>query len=692
LRGLYISNEEIDNLSSGLVDGEGARQSESAPECDNLREQAQVLGEMLECRRRASQDAGTALPLQRLRALFGLTDFDTDVLLLCLAPELDRRYERLYGYLQDDVTKRSPTVGLALDVLCPLGHDPLLTRARYLADAPLLRHGLIRVLAGDDVPLLARPLKVDERIVTYLLGLDAIDQRLLDRVHWASERFSVEALPLAPDIRKALGNLMAPLLGQGELTQLLPVLVFQGPAGAGKRAAAAAVSEAMGLRLLEVDVQRLAICPLDPQRAIRLVFREARLRDAAVYWDNFDGLLATEDSDAWRAAFADALPEFDGLCFLGGSTVWEVAYRLPGITPVLVEFPAPSFTERRELWRRHLDDQGADVSEPVLSLLADKFRLTGPQIRAAVATASGLALTRGSDAVSPDDLHAACRLQSNQKLAALSHKLQPRYDWEDIVLPKDQLAQLRELCNYLKYRHVVYGDWGFDRKLSLGKGLNVLFSGPSGTGKTMAAEIIANELRLDLYKIDLSLVVSKYIGETEKNLDRIFHEAETSNAILFFDEADALFGKRSEVRDSHDRYANIEIAYLLQKMEEYEGVVILATNLRKNLDEAFQRRMHFSVDFPFPEEEHRRRIWGKVFPPAAPLTEDADLDFMARSFRITGGNIKNIALASAFLAAADGRVIDIEHLVRATKREYQKMGKLVVETDFGPYYELVKSD
>jgi SpoVK/Ycf46/Vps4 family AAA+-type ATPase len=236
----------------------------------------------------------------------------------------------------------------------------------------------------------------------------------------------------------------------------------------------------------------------------------------------------------------------------------------------------------------------------------------------------------------------------------------------------------------------VYSEWGFDHKLSLGKGLNILFAGPSGTGKTMAAEIIAHELSLDLYKIDLSTVVSKYIGETEKNLARIFAEAETSNAILFFDEADALFGKRSEVRDSHDRYANIEISYLLQKMEEYEGVVILATNLRKNMDDAFVRRMHFGVEFPFPTEPYRRRIWEGIWPADTPRDPDLDLDFMAQHFEMAGGNIRNIALAAAFLAADDGQTVGMPHLIRATQREYQKMGKVVVEREFGKYAEYVR--
>ena len=282
-----------------------------------------------------------------------------------------------------------------------------------------------------------------------------------------------------------------------------------------------------------------------------------------------------------------------------------------------------------------------------------------------------------------EDLFSAAREQSGRDLEALAQKLEPIYTWKDIVLPEDSLAQLREICQRVAHRHRVLAEWGFDRKLSLGKGVNALFAGPSGTGKTMAAEVIANELGLDLYKIDLSGVVSKYIGETEKNLDRVFRAAENSNAILFFDEADALFGKRSEVRDSHDRYANIEISYLLQKMEEYDGVAVLATNLRQHLDESFIRRLTFTIHFPFPDEASRRCIWARIWPAETPLGEDADPDLLAHRFKLSGGNIKNIALAAAFLAAEAGGPVTMAHLLLATRREYQKMGKALSESELG---------
>jgi SpoVK/Ycf46/Vps4 family AAA+-type ATPase len=275
------------------------------------------------------------------------------------------------------------------------------------------------------------------------------------------------------------------------------------------------------------------------------------------------------------------------------------------------------------------------------------------------------------------ELFAAARLETGSDLDTLARRLQPRHTWSDIVLPDDPRGQLEQVCARVRCRQRVLGDWGFARRLGPNAGVNALFSGPPGTGKTMAAEVLATELGLDLYKIDLSSVVSKYIGETEKNLERIFSAAESANVILFFDEADALFGKRSEVRDSHDRYANVEISYLLQRMEEYDGLAILASNLRQNMDEAFTRRLHFIVEFPFPGESDRRRIWDAHFPPELPREPDVDSASLARSYKLAGGSIRSIVLDAAFLAAAESRSMSARHLRQAAKREYQKMGKVV---------------
>ena len=354
-------------------------------------------------------------------------------------------------------------------------------------------------------------------------------------------------------------------------------------------------------------------------------------------------------------------------------------------------FPESSYNERKTAWSEHLNGS-THLSETELNSLAGRFRLTPGQIGDAVSRAFTLMWARdpGSATLLSADIDAASRDQSQNRLGTLARKLSPRNTWDDIVLPRQQLTTLRMICATIRQRPTVYGDWGFDRKLSMGKGLIALFSGPSGTGKTMSAEIIANELGLDIYKINLSAVVSKYIGETEKNLEHIFSEAQDSDAILFFDEADALFGKRSEVKDAHDRYANIETAYLLQRTEEYNGLVILASNIKKNMDEAFIRRLHFMLDFPFPEEVERLEIWKRTFPTQAPVAPDLDLPFLARKLKVSGGNIRNIILAAAFSAAEEKTAIGMRHLVRGASYEYQKMGKMIVEADFEQYFEHAK--
>jgi hypothetical protein len=436
-------------------------------------------------------------------------------------------------------------------------------------------------------------------------------------------------------------------------------------------------------------LERLARTDLPPNDLLPRIVREATLRDAAILWQGADGVLRDDTLAPWRQALLAALDAHAGISFLALEAIWEARGALRTPRFLRVELPDTSFSERERLWRQRLNGDGP--SDAVLRTLSSTFRLTGGQIRDAASMARSLAGWH-SRTLAVDDLYAACRAQSSGRLDALAHKIRTTYAWSDIVLPADQIVQLREICVQVRQRQTVLEVWGFDRHLAMGKGVNALFAGQSGTGKTMAAEIIGADLGLELYKVDLSSIVSKYIGETEKNLDTIFRAAREANAILFFDEADALFGKRSEVKDAHDRYANIEVGYLLQKMEEYDGVVILATNLRKNMDDAFVRRLHMSIDFPFPEEGDRLRIWRKVFPGEAPLDHDVDLAFCARQFKLAGGSIRNVALLAAFLAAEDGQVIGMMHLARAAKREYQKLGKLMTEADFGRYLPLVRAD
>jgi SpoVK/Ycf46/Vps4 family AAA+-type ATPase len=369
---------------------------------------------------------------------------------------------------------------------------------------------------------------------------------------------------------------------------------------------------------------------------------------------------------------------------LAGSLPWQADDSQPGGI-LSVPFAYPGYKRRKQYWQASLAEQGLAADAAGLEALAERFKLNPGQVQAAAAAAriqGGLFPAGRKRAVRLPEaaLFAAARAQSGHQLAALAQKIEPRYGFSDIVLPEDALRQLEEICQRVALRGRVMDEWGFEQKLSLGKGVSALFAGPSGTGKTMAAEIIARELGLDLYRIDLAAVVSKYIGETEKNLSRIFEAAESANAILFFDEADALFGKRSEVHDAHDRYANLEISYLLQKMDQFEGVAVLATNLAQNLDEAFIRRLAFTVHFPLPDEDSRRRIWQGIWPRQTPLDPGLDPGYLAARFKLSGGNIKNIALGAAFLAAREGGRVSLPHLLHAARREYQKIGKVLPES------------
>lgn len=685
-RGLYISDDDVDAVlrsPSPWVSASGVS--------------GQVMPGSVESdaitRRPADQwsalESATSR-LARLASAFELTAFDLDVLLLCLAPEFDTRYGRLYAYVQDDVTRKYPTVDLTIELLCPDPVDALHAWRRFTPGAPLLRHRIVSLhenQGSSGGSLRERFVKLDERVAGFLMGSDELDQRLKGMVRLArcDPRGEIVLPQTVVDRLRSVAG-----VGGGRSREQ-SLWLFEGAADSGKRTAAKMLCHELKKELLLVDLSRLAGGGVPLEMVLDLVFREARLREAALYFDRCEAVLTDSASSSVFASSLDAhLSGFRGLCFFGVQS----HLRLPTERSVTrLEFGESTATERVRLWQRELGDEAAVLGDG-LAALSERFRLSGCQIRAAVAEARTLARSAGEDAgrITLASLHQACRSQSTHHLESVSQRITPRYGWEDIVLPRDQMAQLREICSYLEHRHKVLDEWGYGRKVVRTRGLNALFAGPSGTGKTMAAEIIAGDLGLELYRIDLSMVVSKYIGETEKNLDKVFKEGHDSNAILFFDEADALFGKRSEVRDSHDRYANIEIAYLLMKMEDYDGLVILATNLRKNLDEAFVRRLHFAVDFPFPEEADRLRIWSRVFPSDAPLGDDLDLPFMARQFRITGGSIRNVALAAAFLAADEDCPIEMAHLIRGVKREYQKMGKLCIEADFGQYYEVVRAD
>lgn len=612
--------------------------------------------------------------LDWLQETFGLTGFDIDVLMLAMAPEIDLRYERLYAYLQDDVTHRRPTIDLALNLLCGTAVERITQRTRFAPDAPLVRHRLIQVMVDPPhQPLLARSIRPDEQVLRFLIGESTLDARLDGFAEMLSPTRTRDALELAPDTWIAL-----PHIAENAAQRLY----FEGPDRAAQLATAQALAAEAGQLLLTIDLERARQVEAPIVDVIPIAFREAWFRGAALLLGDTD-VLRDDALVPARVRLHRELAESQVLTMLAGTAPW-----LPeGDTPtgmLTVPFPIPPASARLTYWRSALGSFGVSTDDATLDTLAGHYRLTADRI-----TDAALMVRHRTDwtgtAPRPADFLAAARSQSSQELSRSARKIVPVHRWHDLILPEDAFDQLRELRDRIAQRQRVLDAWGFDRVLSLGRGVCALFAGPSGTGKTMAAEVLAGEIGLDLYKIDLATVVSKYIGETEKNLEAIFNAAMRSNAVLFFDEADAIFGKRSDVHDAHDRYANLEIAYLLQKMEQYDGIAILATNLRQHLDDAFLRRLHVVIDFPMPDEEHRERMWREFLPDTAPVDPEIDYAFLARQFRLAGGNIKNIVVSAAYHAAANGSCISMPHLLRATWREHQKIGRRLSDAEIGEY-------
>jgi SpoVK/Ycf46/Vps4 family AAA+-type ATPase len=691
-RGFFVAEDEIDALlAAGIFENDGKLNDEARDrQMAQLLTQAQSLRQDIARRVHGALAQKVGLPLARLARAFHLSELEMQALMICLAPQIDARYEKLYAYLQNDLTKKSPSVELILGLLCRSVEERLQHLSYLHPAAPLRAYRLLESSESGSATWAASPsaaqqlLRVDSRIVHDVLGNQTADERVRPYLHLVLPLDWKEVV-ISESLQSRLQKLLPMLLDKAIDSR--PILYLHGRPGVGKKTVARALCGEADAALAVVDIRSLLRAPETFSEQVRLILREGLLQPCGVYFDHLEKLESSDDENALLfATLLREIRELGWLTFLGSANPLPDEL-LDLATIYAVEIPAPDYAGQKALWEIYLNGAVANEEAVHLDELAAHFNLTGGQIARAVRRAERSALVRDTENghVTLADLFASSCAQSKPKLSTLARKIAPFYTWDDIVLPDDTMAQLREVCQRVRHRHRVLAEWGFDRKLSQGKGVNALFAGPSGTGKTMAAEIVANELGLDLYKIDLSGVVSKYIGETEKNLDHIFTAAEHANAILFFDEADALFGKRSEVRDSHDRYANIEISYLLQKMEQYEGLAILATNLRGNLDEAFVRRLAFTVHFPFPDEASRRRIWQGIWPAATPRAHDVDFNMLASQFKLSGGNIKNIALASAFLAAEDGGLVTMAHLIQATRREFQKMGKVMSESELGQY-------
>jgi SpoVK/Ycf46/Vps4 family AAA+-type ATPase len=576
--------------------------------------------------------------IDRLSELFDLSAFERDILLLCAGVEMDSRIAALCGDVQGHPQRTYPTFGLAMAAL-PEPHWSALTPTR-----PLRRCQLVDVETGHG--LTSAPLRIDERILHYLAGVNLLDPLLEPRVQ----------ATLPPEYITEDHRLIASRIVHvfETCSDRLPLLHLSGNDSQGQEDTAALAAHFVGRYLFVLRAEDIPVVGPDLDQLAHLWEREALLLPAA--------LLIQSGSVGLTPSARRLIENLPGIVFLAGR---EPVRLNRSFLRFDVEKPKPS--EQKRLWQKALGTSGI-VLNGAVDAVSQQFTLSAREI-----SSSASQLEADQHPVQPQDLWNACRSLARPKLDELAQRIVPSAGWDDLVLPELQLQTIRQIASQVRHRMKVYETWGFAAKDRRGLGINALFTGDSGTGKTMAAEVLASELTLDLYRIDLSAVVSKYIGETEKNLKQIFDAAEEGGVLLLFDEADALFGKRGEVKDSHDRYANIEVSYLLQRMEAYQGLTILTTNLKSAMDRAFQRRLRFTVNFPFPDAALREAIWMRIFPAKTP-TQGLDYKRLAQ-LNITGGNIRNIALNAAFLAAEEGngKPVTMEHLAQAAKLEAQKI-------------------
>lgn len=641
--------------------------------------------------RRVLATRAGVLRLPRLAGEYGLGGEETDTLLLALLSSLHSTYRRWFGVLQQDAARVQPTAGLITEILSSRAEDVARQFAQLAPRGKLAAGRLIALSGTDDDTLASRAVQVDDRIAMYLFGSDEFDPRAAPLLRWFDQPVQLSALPLSTE--NAIRLEMLPNLRAAEPGYLKGLrLRFAGHDPNLAIEAAAAVAAGLRQRLLVID----AAAQPSPA-AIELALREARLAGALPI---LTGVAALFDVPETRPRIDQLMRCLSAFPHPAAVDVGGAGCPLEGDW-IPFQLDPPTLEMREKLWLQLLNAEPNSVAAPgaVAHSLSRSFQLTASQIGDAWRAARGLARHRNvfMSSVEADDLFNGCRQQSAQRLVAFAQRLEPRRDMKlerDIVLPAASMAVLGELRARIRNHARLHNVMGLGDHMRLGRGVIALFVGGSGTGKTMAAEVLASEHQIDLYRIDLAALVSKWVGETEKNLSRVFADAERANCMLFFDECDAMFGRRGDVKEAHDRWANLEVNYLLQRIEEYSGVVILATNLRQNIDDAFQRRIQVVVDFPVPDATARRAIWERLLPAGARRdVSTEDIDEMAQRFELSGGNIRNVVLDACYRALGEDKdCVTTRHLAASTAREFQKTSRPVTRGDFGRFYDWAMQD
>ena len=581
--------------------------------------------------------AGDSLPFFVLCQTFLLTGLERLALILSAAPLFNRKYEKIYGYLQDRVDVLEPTRGLCVSLAELLTDDIEEEIAVFLSDRGNL-HFMLEVSGGEQKGL-ASVCRLKPRVIDFLYGSLELSERLKSRSVIFNPLEKLAPMEIREDYLERLCRLWDHLLTEKHDNgmELSYMILLYGRSGIGKQFLLKHLAAKKNLRLLFFDISELMYEKEDVlEKVLEELFVESMLQQAQIVLTGAEMVQESEEESH----------------------------------------------EKRQDRRKEIFSWIEKHFSLFFLLAEEKEEQTGDFPGQTVSM-------EGQDHISQEHIRQAVKQNQQNQLGSYATLINSCFLWEDLILGEEQKAQMRMVCDQMRYRAVVGAQWGFHKKTPYGRGLSVLFYGPPGTGKTMAAQVMASELCLDLYRIELPAVVSKYIGETEKNLEEIFEQAKKSQVILLFDEADVLFSKRTEVRDSNDKYSNMEAAFLLQKMEEYEGITVLATNFLQNFDEAFKRRMKFIIDFPFPDIAQRLQIWKQVFPKETPIEEELDYEFLAQSFELSGSNIKNVALHAAFLAAAENCRVGMRQIVAGVRNEFIKSGKTLTKEQLGQYYMLL---
>ncbi len=683
LRGMSISPAEIvDSLLSYRLN------ERSQGVAAEIKRQVEIAYTHIEIRLQASITAGFTPRVKVLSKKLRLTDFERFLLLLSLSSACDRKYESIFAFLHNNVKEKLPTKGLAItlyklffdleDYHCGCTIKGEGNFFRFLTENPV---------GSNSEPGLADKIVLNRRVSGFIFGINQIDQELADIATIFDRTERLEGIYIRHDEYQRIQNYMEDIIYNGD--RVGNVLNLYGQNGIGKKHLLKHAAQALHVNLIFIDYAKLRLQPPNSIRPLLdKVYLEYLLTGSVPCFINMDQEESVDDerdvgkSRDMRLVTIIEYIENDFWLAIWISRVKEDELTTHQVHLVSLELPMLTVGERMVLWDVYSQD--FNLAEDIdIVLCANQYILTPKGIIDVLDTANSLAGCEARSVIERDDILQGVKQRSVNQLGRFATLINAVFTWDDLVIDQDQKHEMQIICNQIKYRNVVGEEWGFHAKTPYGRGLCALFYGSPGTGKTMAVQVMANELGLDLYRIDMSQLVSKYIGETEKNISDLFRKAKNINALLFFDEADSLFAKRSEVKDSNDRYANADTAHLLQKLEEYEGISILATNYVNNIDDAFKRRIKFMINFVFPTPEVRLKLWETVLPKNAVLDEELDFEFFANNFELAGSNIKDILLTAAYIAASEHTGLANRHVVEAIKLNFKKYGKILTSEDFG---------